>query len=439
MRRLARVLGGSGRFPSSPRPSPSPIPTIPVPGSLRQAILDANGTPGPDTIAFNIPGAGVHTITPATALPDHERRGAIDGYSQPGLEPQHRSVHQRRAPHRDRRDRAGDGLQLRVGGGSTIQGLVDQPLVHRHPRREDWGSHRPRQLRRHRSDGHLEGPPTGRASIIRAGATDRRASTGRSQPHLGKRAVCATAASRSATEWRDPGQPHRHRCDGYVLVAQTESASRQRQRRRHPHRRPHGGRGQRHLGQPFGQGGSRGTSPTPRVKGNLIGTNAAATAPLGNGVGIYTTFGSAHLVGGIGAGEGNVVAYNSARGLVFTGNGGSNNARGNSIHDNGGLGIDIGTTRGPTSTIRRTPTTASITSRISRSSLPDDSSRRRALARTSTANSTARRRPLSTSTFTPIPLARSSRASCSRARSTSARPRSRPTARATPRSTSRCR
>ena len=31
-------------------------------GSLRQAILDANATPGADTIAFNIIGRGVHTI-----------------------------------------------------------------------------------------------------------------------------------------------------------------------------------------------------------------------------------------------------------------------------------------------------------------------------------------------------------------------------------------
>ncbi len=34
------------------------------PGSLRQAILDANATPGADTIAFNIPGSGIHTIGP---------------------------------------------------------------------------------------------------------------------------------------------------------------------------------------------------------------------------------------------------------------------------------------------------------------------------------------------------------------------------------------
>ena len=34
-------------------------------GSLRQAINDANGHAGLDTISFNIPGSGVHTITPA--------------------------------------------------------------------------------------------------------------------------------------------------------------------------------------------------------------------------------------------------------------------------------------------------------------------------------------------------------------------------------------
>src|SRR5262249_34568542 len=40
------------------------------PGSLRQAITDANGAgAGPHEIHFNISGAGVHTITPATGLP----------------------------------------------------------------------------------------------------------------------------------------------------------------------------------------------------------------------------------------------------------------------------------------------------------------------------------------------------------------------------------
>lgn len=48
-------------------------------GSLRQAITDANNHAGLDTIAFNIPGAGVHTITPVTLLPDITGSVIIDG------------------------------------------------------------------------------------------------------------------------------------------------------------------------------------------------------------------------------------------------------------------------------------------------------------------------------------------------------------------------
>jgi len=40
-------------------------------GSLRQALQDSNNTGGTDTITFNIPGAGVHTITRNRALPAH--------------------------------------------------------------------------------------------------------------------------------------------------------------------------------------------------------------------------------------------------------------------------------------------------------------------------------------------------------------------------------
>ena len=53
-------------------------------GSLRQAILDANANSGPDTIVFNIPGSGVHTIMPLSALPTITDPVTINGYSQPG-------------------------------------------------------------------------------------------------------------------------------------------------------------------------------------------------------------------------------------------------------------------------------------------------------------------------------------------------------------------
>src|SRR2546430_8181666 len=52
-------------------------------GSLRQAILDANSMGG-GTINFNIPGTGVHTISPMTVLPTITQTVTIDGYSQAG-------------------------------------------------------------------------------------------------------------------------------------------------------------------------------------------------------------------------------------------------------------------------------------------------------------------------------------------------------------------
>jgi hypothetical protein len=54
------------------------------PGTLRQAILDANAHPGADTIAFDIAGSGVHTIAPASALPAITEAVTIDGYLQTG-------------------------------------------------------------------------------------------------------------------------------------------------------------------------------------------------------------------------------------------------------------------------------------------------------------------------------------------------------------------
>lgn len=54
------------------------------PGSLRQAILDANASPGDDDIVFNIAGAGPHVITPLSLLPFIDEAVHIDGYTQPG-------------------------------------------------------------------------------------------------------------------------------------------------------------------------------------------------------------------------------------------------------------------------------------------------------------------------------------------------------------------
>ncbi|HEY2413676.1 MAG TPA: hypothetical protein VGI40_15610 [Pirellulaceae bacterium] len=103
-------------------------------GSLRTAINCANSTPGTDTISFNIPGDGVHTISPKTDLPQITDKLVIDAYSQPGsslntltggdnaqllieLEGSHES--------------SGLGFGLYFGGasGSIVRGLVIDSFI----------------------------------------------------------------------------------------------------------------------------------------------------------------------------------------------------------------------------------------------------------------------------------------------------------------------
>ncbi len=86
------------------------------PGSLRQAILDANADPGTtDHISFSIPGSGVHTITLLSPLPPIASPLVIDGTTQPGY-----AVG---APLIELNGNGKTGLVLN-GGESTIRGLV---------------------------------------------------------------------------------------------------------------------------------------------------------------------------------------------------------------------------------------------------------------------------------------------------------------------------
>src|SRR2546425_784991 len=59
----------------------------PTPGSLRAAIRDANLNFGADTIEFNIPGAGPHTVNVGAGLPEIKDTVTIDGYTQAGASP----------------------------------------------------------------------------------------------------------------------------------------------------------------------------------------------------------------------------------------------------------------------------------------------------------------------------------------------------------------
>jgi hypothetical protein len=80
------------------------------------------------------------------------------------------------------------------------------------------------------------------------------------------------------------------------------------------------------------------------LQGNHIGTNASGATDLGNlGHGVRIDDGANNTLGGIGAGVGNVLAYNSKAGVAVLGAASTGNGiLGDLIFANGGLGIDLG-------------------------------------------------------------------------------------------------
>ena len=90
------------------------------PGSLRQAINDANAHPnaiGQDEIHFNIPGTGVRTIALVSALPEIAEGVVVDGWAQPGFQDAP-LIELTAAP-----GLAADGLRI-MGGSTLIRGLI---------------------------------------------------------------------------------------------------------------------------------------------------------------------------------------------------------------------------------------------------------------------------------------------------------------------------
>jgi hypothetical protein len=77
-----------------------------------------------------------------------------------------------------------------------------------------------------------------------------------------------------------------------------------------------------------------GSATTANVlRGNFIGTNPGS-GTMGNSVGIHVSGSSGNVLGGTAPSDGNVIAFNSAAGIVITGAGVANPIRGNSLYGN---------------------------------------------------------------------------------------------------------
>ncbi|HXG64261.1 MAG TPA: right-handed parallel beta-helix repeat-containing protein, partial [Blastocatellia bacterium] len=84
------------------------------------------------------------------------------------------------------------------------------------------------------------------------------------------------------------------------------------------------------------------------IQGNFIGTQADGTSPLGNGAQgiLFHAAANNNAVGGAVTGAGNTIAFNGAGGVVVDGGSARNNILRNSIFSNTGLGIDLDSNAG---------------------------------------------------------------------------------------------
>jgi hypothetical protein len=318
------------------------------PGSLRQAILDANANPGLDSIDFNIPAPGVQTIAPLSPLPVVTDSVIIDGYTQPGSSPN-------TLPSGDDAvllieidgSSAGvrtDGLYI-TGGKSIVRGLVinrfDGNGIVLDENGANW------------VEGNFIGTdPRGAISlengdcgvIVYSSSNNRIGGATPSARNLlsgnGLSGVFLTGGTQGnqvqgnfiGTDSAGTNYLSNF-FNGITLVDASNNTIGGTKASMRNVISANCGNGVEIL---------RATSTGNRIQGNFIGTKADGLGPLGNtteGVSIYHLAAN-NQIGGTSAAAGNRIAYNGRQGVcIFSGTG--NSILSNSIHSNGRIGIDL--------------------------------------------------------------------------------------------------
>ncbi len=300
------------------------------PGSLRAAIDCANSTPDPDTITFNIPGAGVRTITVNSPLPPITSPVVVDGYSQPGASPNTLADGDDATLlielDGSEADPGANGLVI-AADNCVVRGLV----IHSFPSgvvgAMDLRSlNVPIEVLEGGSGLVIEGSD----NLVEGNfiGTDPAGHT--PQPNGGHGIIVASVSAIEEFSLRStpplpagPGSSNNR-------IGGTSPASRNIIS------------GNRRSGVFLVTAGTTGT----RVQGNYIGTDASSMEAVPNsGAGVDISGSSDNLIGGTESGEGNIIAFNQDNGVyigVLQLPGLGNSILGNSIFSNDGLGIDLG-------------------------------------------------------------------------------------------------
>ena len=413
------------------------------PGSLRQAMTDANGNAGLDTIAFNISGAGcdgagVCTITPASQLPTLSGAVLVDGYTQPGATANTNALGAINAVLKivvsGTSNPASAGLVFN-GTDNTIRGLVVNGFtIGFHP----TGSH----------DSRIQGCFVG---VDAAGQTVLPNSWGINAEHGTNLTIGGPApADRNLLSGNSYGMEVRHFPGTLIqgnLIGTTASGDA-------PLGNIYGigvalnstgtltiadnvvaGNGAAHNGVGivvYNEGSSG--DPSFVIQGNWVGTDITGEVDLGNfPLGGIAVSASNVTVGGPAPGEGNVIAFNTGGVQVYSGAKYSP-IRGNSIYANEGIFVGVTTVGIDLNNDSVTPNDLgdSDSGANDRQNFPIITSAvPRPAAPRSRARSTARRARSSRSTSMRTRSAWAGPRDSARARPTSERPTSRRTAAAT--------
>ncbi len=307
------------------------------PGSLRQAILDANGNVSAvDTIHFNIPGTGVHTIEPTGILPVITEAVTIDATTQPGyagtplIELDGTSA-----------GATANGLSIVDHLGTTVRGLainrfsgagisVQNGLSHIF-QNNFIGTNPAGTSALPNQDGIIIGG-TSTNNVI-GGSTDTGnviSGNSRSGVTLNGGNTTATLVGGNLIGTNRTGTASVGNGDGVIVSGSPSNII---------------GASARNVISGNQLSGITITGNAARfnvVGNNIIGADAAGAAPIGNGThGVVVTLDAGeNFIGGLGGVSANTIAFNTQAGVrVISGTG--NTIRGNTIFQNGLLGIDL--------------------------------------------------------------------------------------------------
>jgi hypothetical protein len=274
------------------------------PNSLRDAIDQANSIPGLDTINFNIPGEGPHSIILSQALPVITSPVIIDGQSQPGY-------NKPGLPSQPVIELNGSLVQQPASGAANINGLElgQSPMV---GAEDSSGSTIQGLVINGFGKG---GNSAGNGILVQTNNNTIQ------DNYIGTNLSGTTAVGNTISGVRIQSYTQNNSLNLNVIADNIISGN--------------------------GLAGifvARAAATNTKITGNFIGTDPTGKIPLGNdgdGILIFDRDSNNNVIGGTTRGDQNIIANNKGSGIEIKASSGSYTIQGNSIFNNERLEIDL--------------------------------------------------------------------------------------------------